>query len=182
MAPRLKQSPITLLEWEELHDKRSLASAFRKKSSWVIHAPPSLPLWYSAVLSNLTCKYIHGEPMNIELIRRVLQEGLEKKAFDRLKMAADLSSEDLMRVIDIPARTLARRVRFKPDESERLLRVGACFQRCLEVLKDLQKARKWFSSPKRALGGKTPFELCDTGPGAEAVEHLLGRIEHGVFT
>jgi len=182
MTTRTKEPVFDLLDWADLNEKHKLASAFRRKSSWVVHAPSSLPLWYSAVLSNLTCKYVHSDPVGIELIRGVLHDGLRKDAFDRLKLAAGLTTEDLGRAISVPMRTLARRERFKPDESERILRVAACFQKSLDVLGDLQKARKWFSAPKRALGGRTPLELCDTGPGAEAVEHLLGRIEHGVFT
>jgi putative toxin-antitoxin system antitoxin component (TIGR02293 family) len=182
MTTRTKEPVIDLLNWTDLHEEQKLASAFRKKSSWVIHAPSSLPLWYSAVLSNLTCTYVHSEPVSIELVRSVLHHGLGKGAFDRLKLAAGLTTEDLGRAISVPLRTLARRERFKPDESERILRVAACFQKSLEVLGDLQTARRWFSSPKRALSGRTPVEMCDTGPGAEAVEHLLGRIEHGVFT
>lgn len=182
MATRAEKTVIDLLDWNELSEKQKLASAFRKKSSWVVHAPSSLPLWYSAVLSNLTCEYVHKEPVSIELVRNVLHAGLRKEAFERLKLAAGLTTEDLGRAISVPLRTLARRERFRPDESERILRVASCFQRALEVLGDVQKARRWFSSPKRALGGRTPLELCDTGPGAEAVEHLLGRIEHGVFT
>ncbi len=182
MTTRAKESAIDLLDWADLHEQQKLASAFRKKSSWVIHAPSSLALWYSAVLSNLTCTYVHSEPVSIELVRSVLHHGLGKNAFERLKLAAGLTTEDLGRAISVPLRTLARRERFKPDESERILRVAACFQKSLEVLGDIKKARRWFSSPKQALGGRTPLEMCDTGPGAEAVEHLLGRIEHGVFT
>ncbi|MBW1797126.1 MAG: DUF2384 domain-containing protein, partial [Deltaproteobacteria bacterium] len=36
--------------------------------------------------------------------------------------------------------------------------------------------------PARALGGKTPLEYADTEPGAQEVDELLGRIEHGVFS
>jgi putative toxin-antitoxin system antitoxin component (TIGR02293 family) len=115
-------------------------------------------------------------------VRDKLHEGLERGAFDRLKSVAGITTEELGRAINVPTRTLARRERFKPDESERLLRVAACFQRTLEALGSVQSARKWFSTPKRALGGNTPLDYCDTGPGAMAVERLLGRIEHGVFS
>lgn len=180
-TPR-KEFLINLLDWGELHEKQQLASAFRRKSSWVVYAPSTPALWYSAVLSNLTRRHIHAEPLTIELIRETIHEGLRKEAFDRLKSVAGITTEELGRAINVSTRTLARREKFKPDESERILRVASCFQKSIEVLGDIQKARRWFSSPKRALGGKTPLEFCDTGPGAEAVEHLLGRLEHGVFT
>ena len=172
---------IELLLWPDIRSA-DLRSVFRNRSHWVIDAPKSSPVWYSAVLSNLLCHYIHREPASIDVVRSVLQSGLSRSAFDRLKMVADLTTNDLSRVINVSLRTLARRDKFRQDESERLLRVASAFQRTLEVFSDIGKARRWFSSPKRALGGNTPLEFCDTGPGAEEVEHLLGRIATGVFS
>lgn len=139
-------------------------------------------MWYATVLGNLLRRRIPMEPATVEAVRSVLQAGLQKSAFERLKQAAAVSTEELSRAIGVPMRTLARRDRFKQDESERLLRAASAFQKTLEVFGDLEKARRWFSTPKRALGGAAPLEFCDTGPGAEEVEHFLGRIEHGVFS
>lgn len=181
MTTAQARNNLKLLDWKELHDKGKMTSAFRK-SAWVVHIPQSLPTWYAGVLGNLTGKYTPQEPISIDYVRDALYQGLKKETFERLKLAADVTSEELGRAIHIPQRTLARREIFKPDESERILRLASCFQKTLDVLGDLEKARRWFSSPKRALGGKTPLEFCDTAPGAQEVEHLLGRIEHGVFS
>ncbi len=66
-------------------------------------------------------------------------------------------------------------------EAFRILHVASAFQKSIEVLGSLDKARRWFTSPKKALGGKTPLEFCATDIGAEEVCNLLGRIEHGIF-
>jgi len=34
----------------------------------------------------------------------------------------------------------------------------------------------------RALGGRVPLHLLDSDAGAQAVERVLGRIEHGVYS
>ena len=48
---------------------------------------------------------------------------------------------------------------------------------------DIQNpARRWLSSPQRALGGSTPLSLARTEVGAGLVEDLIGRLEHGVFS
>ena len=52
-------------------------------------------------------------------------------------------------------------------------------QRTKEVFEDLERAREWLKSPQFALGGEIPLEYADTEPGAQIVEDLLGRIEHG---
>jgi putative toxin-antitoxin system antitoxin component (TIGR02293 family) len=134
------------------------------------------------VLSNLSCRYIRKNPPTIAGITEILSAGLERKSFDRLKEIAGVSNEQLGTAIGIPMRTLARRVKFGRDESERILRVASAFQKTIEVFDDLDKARRWFTSPKRALNDKTPLEFCSTGLGAQEVERLLGRIEHGVFS
>jgi putative toxin-antitoxin system antitoxin component (TIGR02293 family) len=176
------QQNIVLTHWKDDTPDDELRAAFRRKHSWVVDAPRSSALWYTTVLNNLACSIARLEIGTIDAVRARLSNGLSRVAFERLKMITNVSSEELGRVIGIPKRTLSRREKFKPDESERILRVASAFQRALEVLGGLEKARRWFTAPKRALGGKTPLAFCDTGPGAEEVEHLLGRIEHGVFT
>jgi putative toxin-antitoxin system antitoxin component (TIGR02293 family) len=157
-------------------------SAFRSKWDWVISAQHSAPARYATIISNLLRIYTEPEKATIEVIRSRIAGGLHRDAFTRLKTVIAISGDELSHVVGIPARTVARRNLFKPDESERILRVASAFQKSIEVLGSLDKARRWFTSPKRALGDKTPLEFCDTDIGAEEVCNLLGRIEHGVFT
>lgn len=160
----------------------TIRSAFRSKWDWVISCHHSTPARYATVVSNLQRSYVEPEKATIDLIRNLIAHGLDREAFNRLKTILAIPGTALSQVVRIPARTLARRDVFKPDESERILRVASAFQKALEVLGSLDKARRWFANPKRALGEKTPLEFCDTDPGTEEVIHLLGRIEHGVFT
>ena len=88
----------------------------------------------------------------------------------------------LSRILDVSPRTLSRRQTLKPAASERLFRVSGLFQKALEVLGDRNEAQRWFTTPKKALGGSTPFEYSETEVGAREVEDLLGRIEYGVYS
>jgi putative toxin-antitoxin system antitoxin component (TIGR02293 family) len=115
-------------------------------------------------------------------VRNVITSGIKRSAFDRLKLVTHATNQELADVVRIPARTLARREVFHPDESERILRVASTFQRVIEVFEDLNKSRQWFLKPKTALGGNTPLQFCDTEVGADEVNNLLGRIEQGVFS
>ena len=70
-----------------------------------------------------------------------------------------------------------------PEESDRLLRVSRVFGRALELFEgDRDAAATWLTSPQRALGGLVPFELAKTDVGAQEVERLVGRLEHGIPT
>ncbi len=89
-------------------------------------------------------------------------------------------------LVQIAPRTLSRRKeegRLQPDESDRLLRVSRLVGRALELFEgDLETARKWLSTPLRSLRGKAPLELVKTEVGAQEVEALIGRLEHGIIS
>lgn len=115
-------------------------------------------------------------------LRAALQNGVPRTAFEQLRDDLGTSTDELAEVLGIPLRTLARRTdRFKPDESERILRVGSVFQNAMEVLVEKDAAARWMTQPKRALSGLTPLRCCDTEFGAREVDKLLTRIAHGVF-
>ena len=60
------------------------------------------------------------------------------------------------------------------------MRVAKLTERAHEVFGDLESAREWLKSPQFALGGEIPLEYADTEPGAQVVEDVLGRLEHGI--
>jgi putative toxin-antitoxin system antitoxin component (TIGR02293 family) len=114
-----------------------------------------------------------------------LKHGLPVGAFDRLRERLDVPEKMLASTVNIAYRTLSRRKKegqFKTDESERVLRIARLYEKALDVLEDDEITRQWFKIPAKALGGKTPLEYADTEPGAQEVEDLLSRIEHGVFS
>jgi putative toxin-antitoxin system antitoxin component (TIGR02293 family) len=50
------------------------------------------------------------------------------------------------------------------------------------VLEDQGAAARWMKTPQRSLSGAAPLHLARTDVGTRAVEALLGRMEHGVYT
>jgi putative toxin-antitoxin system antitoxin component (TIGR02293 family) len=122
---------------------------------------------------------------SVELLRSIAR-GLPYRAFERLIANTTLSSDDALRLINIPQRTLTRRRhegRFHEDESDRLVRASRIFGRALSLFEgDHDAAKRWLSEPQRALGGEIPMGLARTEVGALEVERLIGRLEYGVFT
>ena len=122
---------------------------------------------------------------NIDDIVQSMKEGFPVSTFKRLQAEMAVSAGDLATTTNIALRTLTRRKRegrLHTDESERLYRISALYDRSVQVLGDPEAARHWFKTPKQALGGRSPLEYADTEPGAREVEDLLGRLEHGVFS
>lgn len=140
-------------------------------------------------LDEITHPHIYGQSVGVnhrdtDDIIRVLKQGLPVSSFDQLCLEIDIPAKTLAASTHIATRTLSRRKkegRLHTDESERLYRIGALYDRTVEVLGHKDTARHWFKTPKKALGGCSPLEYADTEPGAKEVEDLLGRLEHGVF-
>jgi putative toxin-antitoxin system antitoxin component (TIGR02293 family) len=119
-----------------------------------------------------------------KLIARI-KEGLSVKAFDRLCKNLDISEKALAKTLNIAISTLARRKktgRMTFGESERIYRIARLYDRAVEVFGDKKMGRKWLKEPAWALGDLPPLEYAETEFGAQEVDDLLGRIEHGVFT
>jgi len=115
-----------------------------------------------------------------------IHEGLPAASALAFKDALHLTNEQLGSLLGVSARTLAR---WRPGKSrldlvsgDRLVRAARLFAIALEVLEDREVAVSWLNSPQRALGGAVPLELAETDVGARAIESLLGRMEHGVYT
>ncbi|MBV9392403.1 MAG: DUF2384 domain-containing protein [Verrucomicrobia bacterium] len=113
----------------------------------------------------------------------IVRKGLKSNIYGWLRQALAVSDGKLSTVIRVSQRTVKRRLRdgrFRPDESERLIRVAKLAERAREVFGNVESAREWLKSPQFALGGEIPLEYADTEPGAQVVEDLLGRLEHGI--
>lgn len=113
-----------------------------------------------------------------------VRKGLSFAAFERFQRNTSLDSGELAALVQLPPRTLARRKaagRLEPDESDRLLRAARVFGRALELFEgDAEAARQWLVNQQPFLGGLVPLELAATDVGALEVEHLIGRLEHGI--
>lgn len=124
-------------------------------------------------------------PNNIELIE-IIEKGLPFNAFVRLSKNTGISSDKLRVAVGIKQRTLTRRKeskKFTSEESDRLVSVYRLLAQTFELFEgNKEAARNWFTSPNRALGGRSPLEVSATETGTREVENLIGRLEHGVFT
>jgi putative toxin-antitoxin system antitoxin component (TIGR02293 family) len=114
-----------------------------------------------------------------------LKRGLPIESFEQLRQRLGLSKAELAQVVGITERTLARRFktgRFSAEESERIYRIARLVENAEDVLETAADAALWLKTPKRYLSGKAPLQYADTEVGAQTVERLLGRIEHGVVS
>ena len=121
---------------------------------------------------------------NINDLILQIKKGLPVSSFEKLRKKLDVSDNLLSQIFNIPKRTLNRRKqqgRLNAVESERVLRIARLYDQALDVFEDEEAVENWFKKPARALAGIPPLNFADTELGAQEVERLLIRIEHGVF-
>lgn len=114
-----------------------------------------------------------------------LRSGLPYSALEAVATGFEIAPADLVAVLRVPPRTLARRKREKrlhADESDRLFRLGRIAALAQEVLGSREKATRWLHRPNAALGSAVPLRQLDTDVGARQVEDVLLRIAHGVYS
>jgi putative toxin-antitoxin system antitoxin component (TIGR02293 family) len=153
--------------------RENLPNRPKGKSGTVIKVAPK-----ANPRSGISYMNLCDSPEVVAVVRRGVAAGM----YQWLKQSLDVSDQRLSNVVRISLRTIKRRLgegRFHPDESERLVRVARLTERAKAVFEDLEGAREWLKRPQFALGGEIPLEYADTEPGAQIVEDLLGRIEHG---
>lgn len=123
--------------------------------------------------------------VTIEQLQTQLRSGLPYAALEAVASGFQIDTADLVAVLHVPLRTLARRKREKrlhADESDRLFRLGRIAALAEDVLGSREKATRWLHEPNRALGNAIPLRQLDTEVGARQVEDLLLRIAHGVYS
>lgn len=130
--------------------------------------------------------FMASEPASTtEWVTRIRQ-GLPVASAVAFKEALRLTNAELATVLGISPRTLARldpaKGRLDAVSGDRLVRAARLHAIAAEVLEDPEAAARWLKSPQRALGGAVPLQLAETDVGTRAVEALLGRMEHGVYT
>jgi len=119
-------------------------------------------------------------------LHKKVEKGFAFAAVLRVLRLMALPMQALAELLLIPTRTLQRRKvvgRLEPDESDRLLRLVRIYGKALELFEgDNRAALEWLHSSITALGGVTPLSMLKTEPGAQEVERLIARLEHGVFS
>jgi putative toxin-antitoxin system antitoxin component (TIGR02293 family) len=117
----------------------------------------------------------------IDLIKAI-RHGLPTSIIQALLDRTNLTMSEIERVV-ASRRTLRRRGEYlTPDESDKILRLARLYLLAEDVFGDVDKAHAWLRRPNRALENYAPLHLLDTDSGTRAVEQVLDRIAHGVYS
>jgi putative toxin-antitoxin system antitoxin component (TIGR02293 family) len=130
-------------------------------------------------------KVFHGRVRTLDDLRRKVEQGLAYASLQVLSSRFKIEPKTMRSILHLPERTLARRKgekRLRPDESDRLVRVGRIATLAEVTLGSREKAAGWLQKSNRALGNDAPLNRLDTDLGARQVEDVLLRIAYGVYS
>jgi putative toxin-antitoxin system antitoxin component (TIGR02293 family) len=126
------------------------------------------------------------DTVELPALLREIRRGLPFRSYERFARSVAMPNERLLKLLDIPRRTLLRRKatgRFSPGESDRLLRAARVIASALALFDgDRDAAIEWLGNPQLAFGGAIPLDMAQTEIGAREVETLAYRLEHGVYS
>lgn len=115
-----------------------------------------------------------------------LEDGLPLNALESFKQITGLADSPIAKLLGISDKTLQRarqsRTRLDAVTSDRLYRAARLVALANDVLESQVRAIDWLGRVQIGLGGAIPFALMTTEVGAQQVEQLLQRIEHGVYS
>ncbi len=114
----------------------------------------------------------------------VIRKGLPASTGRTVIRKFKLDDKRAEKIFGFSIRTLSRRQTsgaLSPVQSDRVYRFARVAAHAEEVFGSDEKSKDWLLSHNRALG-QSPVDLLDTDAGTEAVEEVLYRIEHGIFS
>ena len=126
-----------------------------------------------------------GLPARGEPLTRAIREGFPVAVVEKLANELGAPQKLVLLAIGIAPATLKRRREaghLNQAESDRVYRLTRLYQQAIHLFEgDSAMARDWLEQPAKALGGRTPMAYMETEAGADEVEDLIGRLEHGVI-
>ncbi|MFV2074337.1 MAG: antitoxin Xre/MbcA/ParS toxin-binding domain-containing protein [Thermoanaerobaculales bacterium] len=128
-------------------------------------------------------KVLGGGISDMETLLERVREGIPYSSYEHMAGMLAINLQEMGSVLGLPKSTRVRRKggRLQPVESDRLVRLAKVLAEAETVFGSWKPAAAWMRRENRALGGRSPLSLLDTGIGQGLVEDLLGRLEHGVI-
>lgn len=116
-----------------------------------------------------------------------IDSGFSATTIGRLARELGVPDNRMLILTNIPESTYFDRKRRKkplsPEASSRVYRIAKATEAAEAYFEgDMDAARRWLTSPKVAIGGKTPLEFARTPEGSDYIIKLLARMEHGIIS
>ncbi len=113
--------------------------------------------------------------------------GFSAATIGRLARELGVPDNRMLLLTSIPESTYHDRKRHKKplsaEASSRVYRIAKATEAAVAYFEgNRSAARRWLTTPKVTIGGKTPLEFARTPEGSDYIIKLLSRMEHGIIS
>lgn len=124
------------------------------------------------------------DPQKPLALHKAVERGVPAVVLVHFKKRAQVSNKWMSEVLGVSEKTFISwqkhpKKHITPVSSDRLVRAAKIVSLAEHVLESPDNARKWLGESQPALGSEIPQDLLSTDVGAQQVEDLLLRMEHG---
>lgn len=122
-------------------------------------------------------------PQDRNKIVLLAMKGIPAAAFFETVDLTGYKKDQLAEVFNTSVKTFQRYEReaknLNPQDSEKVLKIIALFDKGADVLGSVESFRRWMDKPAYGIGGQIPFDLLHTSGGIDLIMDELVRIEYG---
>ena len=115
----------------------------------------------------------------------IVRNGLPYCELEALQELLQMPMDTVAAKLGLSRATLHRRKhssKLTSEESDKIVRFARLIERARHTFGSEDEARCWLGASQFGLAGAIPLDYAQTEAGAREVEHLLGRIEYGVYS
>ena len=130
-------------------------------------------------------EFVPAEPVSVLDYVRAGNKGIQKQSLIRLAEVMEVPMKDMATLLNISYKTLGRKKLTDTLDilsSSLSIEIAATISKGLSVFEDTSKLNRWLQKENRALQGKKPIDFLNTPTGIKMINHLLARIEEGIYT
>ncbi|MGA0558624.1 type II toxin-antitoxin system Xre/ParS family antitoxin [Larkinella sp. VNQ87] len=122
-------------------------------------------------------------PQDRNKIVLLAMKGIPASTFFETADLTGYRKDQLAEVFNTSVKTFQRYEReaknLNPQDSEKILKIMALFDKGADVFGSLESFRRWMDKPAYGIGGQIPFDLLHTSGGIDLLMDELMRIEYG---
>jgi len=109
------------------------------------------------------------------------RNGVSRSDLKKFSLRVALPLTKISEIVPASYSTLAKKLNYDKEVSERLFEIAEVYAKGFEVFGDEKKFTRWLNKSNIALGGEVPFSLLDTSYGVQLVLNEITRIDYGIF-